>query len=936
MLGAFLCISAFAAAATKPNIVFILTDDLDSATLAVSPPVMPQLSALIAAQGVSFDDYFVNVSLCCPSRSTILRGQYSHNTWVKTNDPPEGGYQRFSDLGWEVSTVATWLHDAGYMTAFAGKYLNGYPLDSPLHIPPGWDEWYSPVAGGAYGNFNYQMNENGVVRAYGNTPADYLTDVLAARANAFIQRAAATGKPFFLYVATYAPHSPATPAPRHQDAFPGVTVPRTSSFNEADVADKPLWVKSQPLLSADQIAFMDALYRRRLQSLLAVDDLVAGVIATLQSTNRLATTYIFFSSDNGFHMGQHRLPQGKQTPYEEDIRLPLLVRGPGVPAGSRRTHITGNVDLAPTFAGLAGAQIPDWVDGVSLAPLLGTSPPPPEGWRTEYLLHRWANVDEGEPQSTQAQSPPTWGVPEPPDVDRVTALEPSAAHPPFRALRTSGYSYVEYATGELEMYDLLKDPGQLDNLIRPDTSVDAQFVNSLSRRILGLETCAGANCRSASDGVTRSVLVESVQPEGDPIKPFLSDGDLWLNTWADDDAIYSGWGDGRGVAAHTERTDCGIAKFTGHLPQITAEERCYQAPTATPAVNDKPSSLLFLNRRLVGAFHSPMGNATIGYLAYSDDYGATWTRVGFFESGQAPPADASPWTVDVFSPFRCLFFVNMGKNHEFNTDGYVYALGIGREYAWLGGVRLARVKAEEVLRYDAWRYFTGTVGGAPTWSASQSDAVPLRGLATSGQGSAMYHAGINRYLFMTATELYEAADLWGPWLLAGAWTSDAAPVQWQGGYQPGLIAKDAGRDSFYFTIAGQNVAPKVTYRLNLGKMVMRLHTSESVSTPPKPTGAAGGNAGSRLTFFTGGAISSASHALEYQFDWSGEGSLMSAWGPAAQTFSWPSPGAYRVRVRARCAADPEVLSGWSAGAAVTISAAGPRVRRHLSPAPGRP
>jgi len=319
-----------------------------------------------------------------------------------------------------------------------------------------------------------------------------------------------------------------------------------------------------------------------------------------------------------------------------------------------------------------------------------------------------------------------------------------------------------------------------------------------------------------------SPVIESVYPEGDPIQPFLTDGDLWLNTWADDGNVYSGWGDGIGVALHADRTDCGIAKFSGSFPTITAEERCVNAPTSVPDVNDKPSSLLYFNKRLYGHFHSPLGDAWIGFLAFSDDYGKTWARVGFFQEKEIQPVNASPWTRDKNSKFRCAFFINMGKNFEWNTDGYVYALGIGKEWAWFGGVYLMRVKKEDILKYTAWEYYSGIENNKPQWSASQSEAAPVDNVRTMEQGSALYHPGVKRYLFLTKTELYDAPNPWGPWTSSGSWTDQNSPIQWQGGYQPGIIGKDTGPDSFWFTIAGQNQAPKITYRLHLGKMRMKL------------------------------------------------------------------------------------------------------------------
>jgi hypothetical protein len=320
-----------------------------------------------------------------------------------------------------------------------------------------------------------------------------------------------------------------------------------------------------------------------------------------------------------------------------------------------------------------------------------------------------------------------------------------------------------------------------------------------------------------------SPVIASIAVDGSPMKPFHSEGDLWMSTWADDGWLYSGWGDGAGVKAGTIWTDCGVARLSGSLPNLAAEEMCFTAPTATPNVNDKPSSLLCINGRLIGAFHSPLGDAWIGYLAYSDDHGASWTRVGFHEEGDLWPVGGSPWVRDTNSPFRCLFFINMGQDYSLNTDGYVYALGIGTEWSWTGPVRLARVPTERVLEYAAYEYFAGTNDdGSPRWSREEREAAAFPGVRASEQGSAMFHPGIGRYLFLTARTLYDAPEPWGPWTYAGSWGGASAPVEWQGGYQPGIISKDAGPDSFWFTIAGQNKAPKIEYCLNLGRMVMTL------------------------------------------------------------------------------------------------------------------
>lgn len=446
----------------RPNIIFILADDLNIELI----NHLPRIQSLLAARGTTFNNFFVNLALCCPSRASILRGQYAHNTEIFTNMPPGGGFQKFLDLEREESTVATWLQDGGYRTVLLGKYLNGYPVTT--HVPTGWDEWYA-VAGGV-NFFNYRLNENGEVVAYGNNPEDYLTDVLAEKGADFIQRTAPTGQPFFMYLAPFAPHSAAgsntaTPAPRHEDAFPDVQAPRTPSFNETDISDKPLWLRNMRPnpLNQNQIEMLDRQYRRRLQSMLAVEDLIENLIRTLRATRQLRNTYIFFSSDNGFHLGQHRLLAGKNTAYEEDIRVPLIVRGPHVPAGRVVEHLGVNIDLAPTFAELAGADVPDFVDGRSLVSLLRRHPHSVESWRQAFLLE--AGFITG---------------------NRV-----------FQGIRTNRHTYVEYLnTGERELYDLEEDPDQLESI---HEKADAALLNQLSSWLAALSECAGESCRSAED-----------------------------------------------------------------------------------------------------------------------------------------------------------------------------------------------------------------------------------------------------------------------------------------------------------------------------------------------------------------------------------------------------------------------------------------------------
>lgn len=486
---------------TRPNILFVLTDDLDVAEL----DVMPNVKALLGAQGTSFDRYYASVSLCCPSRTTTLRGQYSHNTGVETNGGGNGGFEVAHTLGIERSTIATWLHAAGYRTALFGKYLNGYPNTVPAtSVPPGWDEWASPADGNPYTEYDYTLNENGTLTAHGHAPADYGTDVYVGKTADFVTRAGKNHKPFFAYVAVYAPHLPATPAPGDGSKFPDAKAPRTESYNQADVTGMPPWIQARPLMTPEVQDRIDGLYRRRIESLQAVDRGVGRLVDTLRANGQLDDTFIVFTSDNGFHLGQHRMPAGKQTAYEEDVHLPLLVRGPGVRASATDTHLVGNIDLAPTFAELAGVGAPAFVDGRSFAALLRGSPPPAR-WRSAYLVEHWNETTAG--RVVRGNAPVEPADPEPsPDTtptpgSRRNRIRRSRAGlagvlPEFHGIRTDRYTYVEYVTGDRELYDNRADPAQVHNLV---ATADPALLARLSRRVRDLTDCQAADCRTAED-----------------------------------------------------------------------------------------------------------------------------------------------------------------------------------------------------------------------------------------------------------------------------------------------------------------------------------------------------------------------------------------------------------------------------------------------------
>jgi N-acetylglucosamine-6-sulfatase len=477
--------------APRPNIIFILTDDLDTEYPNGSwIEHFPRLKALLADRGTTFKNFFVSLSLCCPSRTSMLRGQYAHNTQIFTNAAPGGGFQKAHDEGLENATFATWLHDAGYRTILIGKYLNGYPGNlGAKYIAPGWDEWFSGEKN-QYNQFNYTANDNGQIVSYGNAPEDYEQDVFRGKAVDFIRRVAQDGQPFFMWMPTYSPHQPATFAPRYADAFPDAQAPRPPTFNQEDVSHQPSWVQNRPLLTKAQIASLDALYQKRLKSMLAVEDTVEAIIETLRETKQLRNTYIFFGSDNGFHLGQHRLPAGKNTEFEEDLHVPLIVRGPGVPEGRVLEHLALNIDFAPTFAELAGISVPDFVDGRSLAPLLRRHVPPVERWRQAFLLEH-GFIQTGDVGRTPADGSSDVEPPDPFD------LTPQMLPPPFQGVHTNKLVFVEYlSTREREMYNLDDDP--YEQISIADTA-DPNLVSQLAIWLDALRNCAGASCRAAED-----------------------------------------------------------------------------------------------------------------------------------------------------------------------------------------------------------------------------------------------------------------------------------------------------------------------------------------------------------------------------------------------------------------------------------------------------
>jgi N-acetylglucosamine-6-sulfatase len=445
----------------RPNIVVIETDDLDDSLVG-----LPTVVRKLAQRGTTFSNYVVTDPLCCPSRATLLTGQYTHNHGVRANSLALGG--GFDGFLNQRNSLPVWLRRAKYRTAHVGKYLNDYGDRQPRLVPPGWSEWHT-LSGTEQRRWGYRLNRNGKLSIHGRFsggPAkEYVTDVLSRINKKLIRRWAPSARPFYLQFDPNSPHGEGKPppgyrdprpAPRHLGRFESAVLPKPPNFNEADVSDKPAEVQARAPLSNEDINELTIKYRGRIESLLSVDNAIAKIIKRLKKAGELDDTVIIFTSDNGFGMGQHRIID-KNTPYEESTQVPLVIRGPGFPRRAQRTQLAGNIDLAPTIAQIAGAKPRRAQDGISLRELANQ---PSIGTGRDLLYENFTTFN-----ST-----------------------------PYVALRTPQYVYIERtATGERELYDLLNDPYELQSQhANPSfNAIEAQLAN----RLAALRSCVGAGCR---------------------------------------------------------------------------------------------------------------------------------------------------------------------------------------------------------------------------------------------------------------------------------------------------------------------------------------------------------------------------------------------------------------------------------------------------------
>ncbi|MGH2539198.1 MAG: sulfatase family protein [Actinomycetota bacterium] len=430
------------AAVDAPNVVLIVTDDQRWDTLSS----MRGVQRVLAAPGTTFRNAFVSNSLCCPSRASILTGAYSHSTGVYTNGG-EDGFQAFDD----GSTLAMWLDSAGYRTALIGKYFNGaWPVE---YIPPGWDRWVT-FRGSQRLYYDYALSVQGRSRSFGSAASDYSTSVLGGYAERFI-RGADAADPLFLMLTPFAPHAPRIAGPGDSADVLDPWVPGPN-LPEADVSDKPDHIRE--LATRTHGPHARALWAQQVKALRAVDGMVVDVVRALRETGRLHDTIIVFTADNGIALGEHRWNY-KLVPYEESIRVPMVMRYDPLTEGATPRAMALNVDIAPTVTDLAGISAPG-AEGRSLVPVLSGAR---KSVRSSFLLEH----------------------------EQYRAASGGADPPTFCGMRTHRHLFVRYATGEEELYDLRRDPYELRNLAE---------VSTYEVRLERLRSRARALCRPRPPG----------------------------------------------------------------------------------------------------------------------------------------------------------------------------------------------------------------------------------------------------------------------------------------------------------------------------------------------------------------------------------------------------------------------------------------------------
>ncbi|KAI8893526.1 alkaline-phosphatase-like protein [Globomyces pollinis-pini] len=506
----------------KPNIVFFLADDHDA--FHNMEQYMPNFQELFGKGGTKFNNHFTNTPVCCPSRMSILSGKTTHNHNLTDTLPPHGGYTKMREMNLDAEYLPGWLQQEGYNTYMTGKLFVEYTLEyGEKNVPVGWNDFDAAVYPFTFDYKNPVFSKNGgKPQLY---PGQYNTDVLAQKTLAQLNDAAERGDPFFSYIAPIGCHigvdiklplptPPAypdvtltapIPAPRHEHMFPNLTVPMSENYNEEDRSDKPIWIKHLTPLNANNKTYLDGMYRSRVLSLLAVDDLIGDVVKQLKANGTFDNTIFFYSSDNGYHLGSHGMLQGKKTCYEEDIKVPFYVSGPGIAKGKVSNIRTSHIDIAPTLTALAGRkEIPISVDG-SIIPifeeeklndafLVGEKP------RGDYTgIEFWGSkLDEGAAIQFNPNPPAEF-------------LFPNFTYKGVRMCTIDKficYKYIVYCTGDYELYDLKKDPFELNNLLPGRNQTIPNELSKLQNRLDAL-TSVLAKCK----GVECTNPIQSLHPE---------------------------------------------------------------------------------------------------------------------------------------------------------------------------------------------------------------------------------------------------------------------------------------------------------------------------------------------------------------------------------------------------------------------------------------
>ncbi|KAK8137013.1 arylsulfatase [Apiospora sp. TS-2023a] len=477
--------------ATKPSIILIMSDDQDRRL--GSTDFQSVLHREIFSQGVEFVNHFATTAQCCPSRASFLRGQAAHNTNVTNVHAPGGNYDKWHQAGLDEDYLPHWLKKAGYKAEYVGKFLNGYNVVNANIAPKGWDHvdaLLDPYT--TYYNVPV-MSQNGERPVY--YQGFHSTDVVRTKALARLQALVAQDQPYYLQIAPYAPHVQndvhhTVPLARHMDLFPDAKAPRTPNYNPDDAhhVGKGGWPGTLPRMNESTEATADAAFRFRAQALQGLDEIIEDVIAMLDANGKLDNTYVIYTSDNGYHIGQHRLPGGKALFYGEDTNLPFGVRGPGVPQNMTSKIPGVHLDLVPTFldiAGLPESEWPTFLDGRSLLPQwkepAGTGP---------------AGLDAGDGNSKETLNVEFWGscTIEAPNGKELGAPFLNTTYKTLRMLGDrQSWLFSVWCTGEMELYDTAADPYELTNLVH-----DAQHqaaLNRLNALLLVTKSCAEGTCR---------------------------------------------------------------------------------------------------------------------------------------------------------------------------------------------------------------------------------------------------------------------------------------------------------------------------------------------------------------------------------------------------------------------------------------------------------